>query len=104
VARRGLDTERWQPRLWSILIGLLLLVLYLIAFIVRNDTKITIDFILFTAAVSLIWEIVFVFALGLLGGVLLSQIARRRRQRAGQPADRGPDLSGRGEAEGKARG
>jgi uncharacterized integral membrane protein len=105
VPRRRVDTEQWQPRLWSVLIGLLLLALYLIAFVVRNDEQITIHFILFSASISLIWEIVFVFALGLLGGVLLSQLARRRRaQRGGQPADRGGDLSRGGKAEGETRG
>jgi uncharacterized membrane protein YciS (DUF1049 family) len=88
-----------------VLIGLLLLVLYVIAFIVRNDTQITIHFILFSASVSLIWEIVFIFALGLLGGVLLSQLYRRRRaQSGGQPADRVRDLGRGGEAERKSGG
>ena len=105
MPRRRLDTERWQPRLWSVLIGLLLLALYVIAFIVRNDEQITIHFILFSATISLIWEIVFVFALGLLGGVLLSQFSRRRRaQSGGQPPDSVRDLGGRGKAEGEARG
>jgi uncharacterized integral membrane protein len=79
VFRRRLDSEQWQPRLWSVLIGLLLLTLYVIAFIVRNDEQITIHFILFSATISLIWEIVFIFVLGLLGGVLLSQIYRGQR-------------------------
>jgi uncharacterized membrane protein YciS (DUF1049 family) len=87
-----------------VLIGLLLLALYVIAFIVRNDEQITIHFILFSANISLIWEIVFVFALGLLGGVLLSQFSRRRRaQSGGKPPDGVPDLGRRGEAEGQAR-
>jgi uncharacterized integral membrane protein len=87
-----------------VLIGLLLLVLYVIAFIVRNDDQITIHFILFSASISLIWEIVFIFALGLLGGVLLSQLSRRRRaQRGGQPGDGVGDLSRRGKAEGETR-
>jgi uncharacterized integral membrane protein len=79
VFSRRVDTERWQPRLWAILVGLTLLGLYLIAFVVRNDDEIEIDFVLFEATVSLIWEIVFILALGVLGGVLLSQLNRRRR-------------------------
>jgi uncharacterized integral membrane protein len=78
VARR-LDSEEWQPRLWAVLVGFLLLVLYVIAFVVKNDDRIKIDFVLFSASVSLIWVMVFVFALGFLGGVLLSQLYRRRR-------------------------
>ena len=74
------DFDRWQPRLWAILVGLLLLVLYVIAFVVKNDRQIEIDFVLFTSTVSLIWALVLIFAIGLLGGVLLSQIYRRRRR------------------------
>jgi uncharacterized integral membrane protein len=86
VFSRRVDTERWQPRLWAVLVGLVLIALYVIAFIVRNDEQIDIDFVLFTTTTSLIWVIVLLLALGVLGGVLLSQLARRRRaQRVGQP-------------------
>jgi uncharacterized integral membrane protein len=76
---RRLGADEWQGRLWAVLIGLLLIAIYLIAFIVKNDDRIEIDFVLFRSTVSLIWEIVFVLALGVLGGVLLSQLYRRRR-------------------------
>jgi uncharacterized integral membrane protein len=78
VVRRRVDSEQWQPRLWAVLVGLTLLSLYMIAFVVSNDEQIEIDFVLFTATVSLIWTIVFILALGVLGGVLLSQLYRRR--------------------------
>jgi uncharacterized integral membrane protein len=78
VARRP-DSEDWEPRLWAVLVGFLLLALYVIAFVVKNDDRIKIDFVLFSASVSLIWVMVFVFALGFLGGVLVSQLYRRRR-------------------------
>ena len=73
------DSQDWEPRLWAVLVGFLLLALYVIAFVVKNDDRIKIDFVLFSASVSLIWVMVFVFALGFLGGVLLSQLYRRRR-------------------------
>jgi uncharacterized integral membrane protein len=76
---RRLGADEWQGRLWALIVGLFLLALYAIAFIVRNDDRTEIDFVLFTATVSLIWLIVFILALGMLGGVLLSQIYRRRR-------------------------
>jgi uncharacterized integral membrane protein len=86
---RGVDTERWQPRLWLILVGLLAIFLYLIAFVVMNDDTIKIDFVFFSATVSLIWEIVLILGIGVLGGVLLSQLYRsRRRDQPGQPTDR----------------
>jgi uncharacterized integral membrane protein len=75
---RRFGADEWQARLWAVLVGLFLLAVYVIAFVVKNDDRIEIDFVLFTATVSLIWEIVFMLALGLLGGVLLSQIYRRR--------------------------
>lgn len=85
---RRLGADEWQGRLWAVIVGLFLLAIYVLAFIVRNDDRIEIDFVLFTATVSLIWEIVFVFALGLLGGMLLSQIYRRRRgEKRGQSGD-----------------
>ena len=85
---RRLGADEWQGRLWAVIVGFFLLVIYVLAFIVRNDDRIEIDFVLFTATVSLIWEIVFVFALGLLGGMLLSQIYRRRRgEKRGQSGD-----------------
>ena len=75
---RRLGADEWQARLWAILVGLFLIALYVIAFIVKNDDQIQIDFVLFKSTVSLIWEIVFILVLGVLGGVLLSQIYRRR--------------------------
>jgi uncharacterized integral membrane protein len=75
---RRFGADEWQARLWAILVGLFLIALYVIAFIVKNDDQIEIDFVLFSSTVSLIWEIVFILVLGVLGGVLLSQIYRRR--------------------------
>ena len=74
----GADT--FQPRLWLILVGLLAMFLYLLAFVVMNDDQIKIDFVFFTATVSLIWAMVLMVAFGVLGGVLLSQLYRRRRR------------------------
>jgi uncharacterized integral membrane protein len=82
---RRFGADESQARLWSFLAGLLLLVLYVIAFIVKNDDRIKIDFVLFSTSISLIWEIVFIFALGFLGGVLLAQIHRRRGQQRREP-------------------
>ena len=84
--------EDWQPRLYAILIGLVLIVLWLIAFIVKNDDRIKIDFVLFGAQTSLIWLIILLLAIGFLGGVLVSQVYRRRRQLGGgAKEDRGTD-------------
>ena len=75
--------EDWQPRLYAILIGLVLIVAWLIAFIVKNGDRIKIDFVLFSAHTSLIWLIILLLAIGFLGGVLLSQLYRRRGRSGG---------------------
>jgi uncharacterized integral membrane protein len=88
---RGSGLEEWQPRLWLILVGLSAMFLYLIAFIVMNDKQIEIEFVFFTATLSLIWAMVLMVGLGVLGGVLLSQVYRRRRgHEPGEPSDRLP--------------
>ena len=101
---RRLGADQWQGRLWALLIGLFLIALYTIAFIVRNDDRIEVDFVLFTATISLIWLIIFMLGLGLLGGVLLSQIHRRRGQKRPQARAGDSQLGGRREAEGEPGG
>jgi uncharacterized integral membrane protein len=84
----GRGLEEFQPRLWLIIVGLSAMALYLLAFIVMNDKEIEIEFVFFTAQVSQIWGIVLIFGLGVLGGVLLSQLYRRRRgDERGEPSD-----------------
>jgi len=81
--RRGTtrgELEDWQPRLYAVLIGLLLIVAYVIAFIVKNNDRIKIDFVLFDTHTSLIWLIILLLAIGFIGGVMLSQLYRRRRR------------------------
>jgi uncharacterized integral membrane protein len=76
------DFERqWQPRLW-IRLGLLILIgAWLIAFVAGNDEEARVDFVLGEARTSLIWVILLALLAGLVGGVLLSQIAARRHAR-----------------------
>jgi len=72
--------EDWQPRLYAVVIGLVLIVLWLIAFIVKNNDPVKIDFVIFSAHARLIWLFILLIAIGFLGGVLGSQLYRRRRQ------------------------
>jgi uncharacterized integral membrane protein len=72
--------EEWQPRLYAILIALVLIVGWLIAFIVKNDENVQLDFVLLDAHLSLIWLMILLLAIGFLGGVLTSQLYRRRRR------------------------
>jgi len=85
--------EDWQPRLYAILIGLVLIVAWLIAFIVKNNDRIKIDFVLFSAHTALIWLIILLLAIGFVGGMLLSQLYRRRR-RSGGAAEKHPGADG----------
>lgn len=82
--RRDGQINDWQPRLWAIVIGLGLLVVWVIAFIAKNGDKVQIDFVLFSTHASLIWLLILLLGVGFLGGVLASQLYRRRSGRAAQ--------------------
>lgn len=81
-AARDFD-RAWQPRLYVILVGLGLIAAYLIGFIVANSDKVSVNFIFFDARTSLIWLILLCLAIGVVAGVLLSQLYRRRNRIAG---------------------
>ncbi len=86
VRRPKLDTgevsDRWQPRLYLRLIVLGLLVAYAIAFVLENRKQVSVHFVLATTSVSLVWVILLALGVGLLGGILLAQLERRRRRRS----------------------
>src|SRR4029453_2924351 len=73
--------RQWQPRLYVAIVLLALLIAYSIAFVLENDKQISVHFVLATARTSLIWVILLSVAIGLLLGVLFSQLPRRRRRR-----------------------
>ena len=78
--------EAWQPRLYALLVGLLLVLAYIVAFVVKNDDEVALDFVFFSTETTLIWLILLNLGLGILLGVLLSQLYRRRRgNRGGEP-------------------
>ena len=99
---QGDGTDTFQPRLWLILVGLIAMFLYLLAFISMNDDQIDIDFVFFTATVSLIWAMVLMVGFGVLGGVLLSQLHRRRQARKSPACVDTPSENSDGEAKLKA--
>jgi uncharacterized integral membrane protein len=79
MAAREREFQRnWQPRLWLSLALLILLAAYLIAFVIGNSDEASVNFIFGTATTSLIWVILLSVLVGLVGGVLLSQLHRRR--------------------------
>jgi uncharacterized integral membrane protein len=73
--------REWQLRLYLTIITIGLLVAYGIAFVLANNKHINLHFVVATTRVSLVWLILLSIALGMLLGVLLSQLYRRRRRR-----------------------
>ncbi len=97
-SRRDEFDQSWQPRLW-IRVGLLILIgAYLIAFIIGNDEKASVQFVLWEARTSLIWVIILSLLAGLVGGVLLSQLHRRRQTRRSAASVETPESISDGEA------
>jgi len=82
--------RNWQPRLWLSLGLLILIAAYLIAFVVGNDEDASVNFVFAEATTSLIWVILLSLLAGLLGGVLLSQLHRRRRRYKSDASDETP--------------
>jgi uncharacterized integral membrane protein len=76
--------ENWQPMLYARLLALVVLIAYVIAFVLENRKAVHLHFVFATASVSLVWLILLSLAIGLVGGILLAQLERRRRRnRAG---------------------
>jgi uncharacterized membrane protein YciS (DUF1049 family) len=108
---QGVEEDRpstWQPWLY-VKIGLLIFAIaWAIAFVAENSQQINVHFVFATANVHVVWMILLLLGVGLLGGVLLSQLYRHRRraklaQEARKPRDARADVGRRDEAEGKAR-
>ena len=73
--------REWQPSLYLKLVVLVATVAYVVAFALENRKRVKVHFVLGGSRVSLIWLILLSLALGVLGGVLLSQLYRRRHRR-----------------------
>jgi len=88
LRRPRIDTgevaDRWQPRLYLRLIVLGLLVAYAIGFVLENRKQVHIHFVLASAHVSLVWLILLALGVGVLGGILVGQLERRRRRRSNE--------------------
>ena len=75
--------ENWQPKLYGRLLALIALGAYVIAFVLENRRSVNLHFVFVTASVSLVWLVLLALALGVVGGILLAQLERRRRRRGG---------------------
>ena len=70
----------FQPWLY-IKVGLLLIVIaYAIGFVVKNTRQIKIDFVFTDANVRVIWTLLLLLAIGVVSGMLISQLYRHRRR------------------------
>lgn len=81
LRRRGGGEDAFQSRLWLIIGGLLLAFGYIVAFVIANSDAVKISFVFYSARTSLVWLILLSVVIGLVGGVLLSQLVRRRGRR-----------------------
>jgi LPXTG-motif cell wall-anchored protein len=81
LRRKGIDPETretFQPRLWLIVAGLAAIVAYLVAFVAENNKSVKVHFVFYTGETSVIWLVLLSLAIGLVAGLLLSQLERRR--------------------------
>jgi uncharacterized integral membrane protein len=73
--------RQWQPSLYLRLLAIGLAAAFAIAFVLENNKHVSVHFVFATKRASLIWVILLSVALGIVLGVLLSQLYRRRRRR-----------------------
>lgn len=77
----GLPPDEYQTKLWIQLGLLLLAVAYVVGFVVANADETKVSFVLFSTTTSLIWVILLSLVIGLVGGILLSQLYLRREKK-----------------------
>jgi uncharacterized integral membrane protein len=79
-ARRREGARSFQPGLWVRLLPAGAAIVYLAFFIGLNTHRVKVSFVLSSTRVSLIWVVLLSGALGIVLGVLLSQLYRFRRR------------------------
>jgi uncharacterized integral membrane protein len=63
-----------------VLVGILAVIaLYLVGFVASNTKSVKVSFVLFSTSASLIWVILISLILGVVAGVALTGLVRRRR-------------------------
>jgi uncharacterized integral membrane protein len=73
--------QTFQPGLWSRLIVVGLVAVYLLLFVVLNTRHVPVKFVFTSTSVSLIWVILLSLIAGVVLGVLLSQLHRHRTRK-----------------------
>jgi uncharacterized integral membrane protein len=82
LAKRREGARSFQPGLWLRLLPAGASVVYLAFFIGLNTHRVKVSFVFSSTRVSLIWVVLLSGALGIVLGVLLSQLYRFRRRAA----------------------
>ena len=72
--------QTFQPALWLRLIAIAAMGVYVLLFVVLNTRHVNVDFVFASPRVSLIWVILLSLGVGVVLGVLLSQLHRRRQR------------------------
>ena len=86
LGRNREGAKSFQPGLWLRLLPAGAALVYLVLFIGLNTHRVKVSFVFSSTRVSLIWVVLLSGALGLLVGVLLSQLYRfRRRSKTAKP-------------------
>jgi uncharacterized integral membrane protein len=75
------NRQTWQPALWSRLLAIGVIVVYLILFIVLNTHHVKISFVFASTRVPVVLAILVSLVLGVVLGVFASQLHRYRRRR-----------------------
>jgi uncharacterized integral membrane protein len=74
------QVKRQRPP-WVHLAAIGIVALYALLFIILNTHRVKVSFVFATARISVIWVILLSLAVGLVLGVLLSRLNRRRKRR-----------------------
>jgi uncharacterized integral membrane protein len=75
--KQGLEPR--QVRQLAMVAGLVLVAVVILAFVLQNKRDVSVSFVFFDAHTSLIWVILLSAAAGLIAGLLIPAILRRRR-------------------------
>ena len=81
VAQKPKGRKSFQPGLWTRLLPIALVSVYLILFVAFNTRMATVDFVFASTRLSTIFLILLPFGIGIVLGVLVSQLYRHSKRR-----------------------
>jgi uncharacterized integral membrane protein len=74
------DARQGKRRELAVYLGLTLLVAYVVAFVIENSKRVSVHFVVGSTRARVIWVILLSVGIGLVAGLLLPQLRRRRRR------------------------